>query len=300
LKIDLNLFVVFDAIYCEGNITKAASTLNLSQPAVSHSLRKLRRQFDDPLFVRHGNEMRPTAVARNVIADVRESLHMLKICLVQSKTFEPSTSRKEFSISLHASLEAAYLPPLVKGIGQDAPNINLQTTRRVRGKELEKKLASGDIDLAIDALIPVDKNVMLTQIDSDELVVIARKDHTIIGKELSLKTYLSLKHVLVSSRSKGLGIEDYELGRLGMQREIALRCQHNLSACQVVMESDMILTLPKTAATMYSNMLNITIHPLPVKLPNIDAHLYWHENVDNDPSNRWLREKVISTLLSTL
>ena len=85
MKIDLNLFVVFDAIYCEGNITKAASTLNLSQPAVSHSLRKLRRQFDDPLFVRHGNEMRPTAVARNVIADVRESLHMLKICLVVKK-----------------------------------------------------------------------------------------------------------------------------------------------------------------------------------------------------------------------
>lgn len=298
MKIDLNLFVVFDAIYCEGNITKAASALNLSQPAVSHALSKLRAQFDDPLFVRQGNEMRPTTVARNVIADVRESLHMLKICLVQSKQFDPATSRKEFTISLHGSLEAAYLPPMVKSIGQEAPNINLQTTRRVRRNELENKLASGDIDLAIDALIPVGENVKHTQIDNDELVVIARSDHSSIGKELDLKTYLSLKHVLVSSRSKGPGIEDYELGRLGMQRDIALRCQHNLSACQVIMGNDMILTIPKAAANMYRNMLDITIYPLPVKLPNLDVHLYWHENVDNDPSNVWLRNAIINTLSS--
>ena len=296
MKIDLNLFVVFDAIYCEGNITKAASALNLSQPAVSHALSKLRAQFDDPLFVRQGNEMRPTTVARNVIADVRESLHMLKICLVQSKQFDPTTSRKEFTISLHGSLEAAYLPPMVKSIGQDAPNINLQTTRRVRRNELENKLASGDIDLAIDALIPVGENVKHTQIDNDELVVIARSDHSSIGKKLDLETYLSLRHVLVSSRSKGPGIEDYELGRLGMQRDIALRCQHNLSACQVIMGNDMILTIPKAAANMYKNMIDITIYPLPVKLPNLDVHLYWHENVDNDPSNVWLRNTIINTL----
>lgn len=298
VKIDLNLFVVFDAIYCEGNITKAASALNLSQPAVSHALSKLRTQFDDPLFVRQGNKMRPTTVARNVIADVRESLHMLKICLVQSKLFDPITSRKEFTIAMHGSLEAAYLPSLVKTLEQNAPNINLQTTRRVRRNELENELASGDIDLAIDTLIPVGDNVMHRQIDDDELVVIARSNHSSIGKKLDLQTYLSLKHVLVSSRSKGPGIEDYELGRLGMQRNIALRCQHNLSACQVIVGNDMLLTLPKAAAKMYRNMLDIKIHPLPVKLPNIDVHLYWHENVDNDPSNVWLRNNIIRTLSS--
>ena len=79
MKIDLNLFIVFDAIYCEGNITKAALALNLSQPAVSHSLGKLRNYFDDPLFVRQGNQMRPTAVANNLIADVREALNHLQV-----------------------------------------------------------------------------------------------------------------------------------------------------------------------------------------------------------------------------
>ena len=125
MKIDLNLFVVFEAIYCEGNITKAASALNLSQPAVSHSLSKLRDYFDDPLFVRQGNEMRPTAVANNVVADVREALRQLQVCLAQSKQFEPLTSRKNFTISLHGALEASYLPPLMQRINRDAPLVNI-------------------------------------------------------------------------------------------------------------------------------------------------------------------------------
>ena len=88
MKIDLNLFVVFEAIYCEGNISKAASALNLSQPAVSHSLAKLRDHFDDKLFIRQGNQMRPTALAKNVIGDVREALHQLQTSLYQSQNFE--------------------------------------------------------------------------------------------------------------------------------------------------------------------------------------------------------------------
>ena len=105
MKIDLNLFIVFEAIYCEGNISKAASALNLSQPAVSHSLAKLRAHFDDKLFIRQGNQMKPTALAKNVIGDVREALHQLQGSLYQSQKFEPATSRKYCTISMHTLLE---------------------------------------------------------------------------------------------------------------------------------------------------------------------------------------------------
>ena len=296
MKIDLNLFVVFDAIYCEGNITKAASVLNLSQPAVSHSLGKLRSYFDDPLFVRQGNEMRPTPVAQNVIADVREALHQLRVCLVQSRQFEPMTSRKHFTLSLLGSLEATYLPLLMQSLTSQAPNINLKSSRRVRRSELENKLASGDIDLAIDTLVPVSNNILHTQLEQDQLVVVARKNHPAIAKGLDLKTYLSLEHILVSSRSSGPGLEDFELSRLGLHRKIAIRCQHGLAACRVIISSDKILTLPKTAAKMYSEMLDISIFEMPVDLPSFDVHLYWHANVDKDPANKWLRNKMIMAL----
>ncbi|QIR14610.1 LysR family transcriptional regulator [Shewanella aestuarii] len=299
MKIDLNLFVVFDAIYCEGNITKAASVLNLSQPAVSHSLGKLRAYFDDALFIRQGNEMRPTPVAKNVIADVREALHQLQVCLVQSRQFEPLTSRKNFSMSLHGSLEPYYLPILQESLAKEAPAIHLRSIKRVRRTELENKLASGDIDFAIDALIPVSENILHTQLQRDELVVVSRKNHPEISDQLNLDTYLKLDHVLVSSRSTGPGVEDFELSRIGLHRNISLRCQHALSACRVVMNSNMLLTLHKTAAEMYSSMLDINIYPLPVELPSIDVHLYWHVNVDKEPANKWLRNKMIMAALNT-
>ncbi len=293
MKIDLNLFIVFDAIYCEGNITKAANVLNLSQPAVSHALAKLRNHFDDPLFTRQGNQMRPTAVAKNVIADVREALHQLQVSLVQSRQFDPSTSRKHCKISLHTSLEASYLPKLMKRIMKEAPQLNLNSTR-MRRNELENRLASGDIDLAVDILLPVGEQILHTQIEKDELVVVACKSHYAITKTLSLDTYLDQSHILVSSRTSGPGIEDFELGRLGLQRKVGLRCQHLFSACRVVANSEMLLTLPKSAAKMFSQVLDITLHPLPVNLPSIDVHLYWHRNVDKDPANKWLRNMMIN------
>lgn len=295
MKVDLNLFVVFDAIYCEGNITKAASALNVSQPAVSHSLSKLRDHFDDPLFVRQGNEMRPTAVANNVVADVREALHKLHISLAQSRQFEPFTSRKNFIISLHSALEASYLPSLMGRITEEAPRIKLQSSRRVNRSELENKLASGDIDLAIDTLIPVSENVLHTRIEQNDLVVVARKNHPDIQSTLDIDTYFAQDHVLVSSRSAGPGIEDYELARLGFQRNITLRCQHTFSACKMISESNLLLTVTKTSAKMYSEILDLAIYPLPVELPAIDVHLYWHKNVDVDPANKWLRNKIIHT-----
>ena len=292
MKIDLNLFIVFDAIYSEGNLTKAANVLNLSQPAVSHALSRLRRHFDDQLFARQGNKMAPTAVAKNVISDVREALYQLQVTLVQSRQFDPSIAKKQCTISLHGSLESAYLPYLMGRLASEAPQLNLTSTG-VRRSELETKLASGEIDCAIDILLPVSENVLHVQIEEDPLVVVASSKHSSLGEKLDLATYLSQSHVLASSRALGLGLEDFELGRLGLQRRVSLRCQHFFSACRVVENSEMLLTLPKTAAKMFSQILAIKVYDLPVDLPNVDVHLYWHINVDKDPANKWLRNKVL-------
>jgi len=291
---DLNLFTVFDAIYTQGNITKAARVLNLSQPAVSHALAKLRSHFDDPLFTRQGNQMRPTAVAKNVVGEVRQALHQLQVSLLQSRQFEPKTSEKHCNLALHPSLEALYLPPLMSGLDRVSPNIKL-TSSRIRRKELEDQLACGDIDLAIDVLLPVGDNICHRQVQYDRLVVVAREQHSALvnDKPLDLAAYLKQSHVLVSSRSSGPGIEDFELGRLGLQRRVGLRCQQLFSACQVVASSEMLLTLPETAAAVFARMLGIRVYPLPVELPGIDVHLYWHMNVDKDPANQWLREQLL-------
>tara|TARA_Y100000034_G_scaffold111492_1_gene144622 strand:+ start:485 stop:1387 length:903 start_codon:yes stop_codon:yes gene_type:complete len=294
VKIDLNLFVVFEAIYCEGNISKAASALNLSQPAVSHSLAKLRDHFDDKLFIRQGNQMRPTALAKNVIGDVREALHQLQTSLYQSQNFEPSTSRKVCTLSMHSSLEASYLPHFATQLMTESPHMNF-TSKRVRRSELENKLASGDIDVGIDILLPVSNNVKHQQLTKDKLVIVARKNHPIFTGKLDLQRYLSQTHVVASARTSGPSIEDFELGRLGVQRKVGLRCQHLMSACRVIINNDMLLTLPENSAKMYRALLPIGIAPMPIDLPPLDVHLYWHSNVDKDPANTWLRNKILSS-----
>jgi len=292
VKIDLNLFIVFNTIYSEGNITKAAKVLCLSQPAVSHSLAKLRAHFDDPLFIRHGNTMRPTSFAKNVIVDVREALHQLQLTLVQAKQFDPQTSKKQCAISMHGAIEISYMPRLLARVQKEAPNINLTSTR-VKRSELEHKLASGDVDMAIDILLPVNEDIYHTQIEHDQLVVVANKNHNMVKNELTLEQYLSCEHVLVSSRTAGPSIEDFQLGKLGLQRKVGLRCQHLLSASRIVANNNMLLTLPRNAAKIFSDMLGLTIYPLPVELPGIDVHLYWHVNVDKDAANKWLRNSIL-------
>ena len=291
MKIDLNLFTVFDAIYTEGNLTKAASVLNLTQPAVSHALTKLRHNFDDQLFIRKANKMVPTPIADNMIEDVRNALNQLQVTLQNSRSFLPLTAKKHFKLALHDSLEAYFLPILMNRITHASPNSSLSCSR-VRRNELENKLSSGEIDLAIDILLAVNNNIFHRQLRKDKLVVLASNKHPEIDSQINLDRYLKQKHVLVSSRTSGPGLEDFELSRLGLKRSVGLRCQHFFSACKVIEDSHMLLTLPETVADIFSQELNVNIFSLPIELPLIDVHLYWHKSADKDPANKWLRDEI--------
>jgi DNA-binding transcriptional LysR family regulator len=291
-RVDLNLLVVLDAIYTEGGITKAARKLHLTQPAISHALSRLREMFGDPLFERQGQAMIPTPLARGIIEPVRRSLRNLEITLNQVARFDPSSSRTKFTIGVRDVLEATLLPPLMERIASEAPHIEIAAVRADR-RELESELAMGALDAAIDVLLlPLSEQIRHAPIALDPLVVVARKGHPMVKKGLSIETYLKQDHILASSRRAGPGMEDMELARLGQQRNIRLRCQHYFAACSVVSRTDLILTMPETYARIASQQFGNQVLPFPLPLPAMDAHLYWHANVEDEPANRWLRQKV--------
>ncbi len=292
-RVDLNLFKVFNAIYSEGNLTRASEVLHLTQPAVSHSLAKLRDAFEDPLFQRKGVLMEPTPFARSIINDVRQSLAILQSTFKQPEQFDASKEVRKFTLCLRDILESTSLPPLMRFIEKHAPEVSIISQRLPR-KELESLLSSGKLDFAIDVLLPVGPEIQHELMNRDRLVVVARKGHPFLHAGLDIYTYLSLKHVLVSSRVEGPGIEDFELSRLGMKREIVLRCQHYFAACRVVAETDYLLTMPAAYAQIINKNMHNDIHELPVELPGIDVHLYWHKQVENDPANKWLRNKMLA------
>jgi len=213
-RFDLNLLVVFDAIYREGSATKAAAKLNLTQPAISHALGRLRALLDDPLFERTGRSFAPTAGARSLIDPVRQALRTLDVALTQLGQFEPGKAERRFVIGTRDVLESTVLPALMQRIGASAPYVDVASVRADR-KSLESGLASGLIDVAMDMLLPLSEEIRRRRVEMDRLVVVARRGHSAFVDNLDLSTYLRLDHILVSSRRHGGGLEDLELARLG-------------------------------------------------------------------------------------
>ena len=290
-QVDLNLFVVLEAIYREGNITRAGHQLNLTQPAISHALKRLRDLLQDPLFVRQGAHMVPTPFTRNMIEEVRQALQILETNLSQSRNFIPEHTRRTFQMSLWEYAEALILPSLLQRLTHAAPGMSI-TTSRVKRRDLETELASGSIDLAIDIPMTTSDRIRHKRLLNEPFAVLARQGHPAIKNKLDLDTYVAQRHIQISSRRHGPSLIDIELGRQGLRREIFLRSQHNLTACMVVSQTDMLLTLPERHADLLNKVLVNQVYPFPLPGPRLEAHLYWHESVENDPANRWLREEI--------
>lgn len=294
-RVDLNLFIVFEAIFAEGSVTRASLKLNLTQPAISHALGRLRLMFDDPLFVRQGHLMVSTPLARSIIEPVRHSLRGFEVTLNKLNRFDPASTEKEFSLALRDVLESTVLPPLMMALEREAPHARVAAVQ-VDRRELESELQAGTLDCAIDVLLPLASDIRHTRILADRTLVVARRGHPRLQGGITLDQYLAEEHILASSRRKGPGIEDFELSRLGLQRKIRLRCQHYFAACRVVSQTDLILTMPERYARVANQQFDNQLLPLPLEMPAWDVYLYWHANVEDDPANRWLRERLTAAL----
>lgn len=296
-RFDLNLLRVFAAIYREGSVTRAAAKLNLTQPAISHALARLRALLGDPLFERRGRALVPTVMARSLADPVEEALGALESALGEAGRFEPQEARRRFVVGTRDVLEATILPALMRRIQAAAPSVELASVRADR-RSLESGLASGAIDAALDVLLPLSAAIRHRRVETGRLVVVARRRHKAIGRSLDLRTYLAQEHILVSSRRQGGGIEDLELARLGLERRVRLRCQHYFAACRVAAESDLIVTMPERYARLVNSpAFGTRILPLPIEARGLELYLYWHAGTDKDPAGRWLRAQLLEAFL---
>lgn len=288
-KVDLNLFIVFDAIYTEANLTRAGQIVGITQPAVSNALSRLRETFNDPLFVRTAQGMVPTPMAQNIIGPVRNALQLLRVSVQESRIFNPLQANKTFRISMTDLIEAVILPPLFQRLRRQAPAVQIESFLAKR-RETTKELAAGRIDFAVDAPLNTDPQVRHVKLLEDRYVCAMRKGHPLAKDKLSLDDYLSLTHIHISSRRSGLGLVDLALGKMGIQRKIALRSQHYLMASQVMQQTDMAMTVPESFAHRHGlHAVDLPVNDVPAQ----ETHLYWHESTDQDPANRWMREQLI-------
>ena len=287
-RFDLNLLRVFDAIFAKGGVSAAARHLNLSQPAISHALAKLRDIFDDPLFVRQGNRLVPTLAARAIAGPVREALRGLDAALDAAASFDPAEATREFRIGVRLSGEMPLFSALALRVRNEAPHVALASVT-FRRRDLMMMLANGDLDLALDVARPADDRLCRYHLGTEPIVVAARKGHPRVDGAIDLDTYLALDHIIATSRPYGPGIEDMALDRMGLARRVAVRCQHAITAWQIVAASDMLFSLPRSHADVLNAMGPMQLLDLPVPVDPGGSYLYWHQAAQADPGLAWLR-----------
>ena len=155
---DLNLFVVLNAIYTEGSLTKAAEVVGTTQPAVSNALSRLREKFDDELFIRTGSGMTPTQKTENIILDVQKALALIQKSVNEPNEFDPLTSELTFRISMNDLSEVRILPNILKKLNYEAPHITIESYQYNR-RDFIHALASNALNFVIDPIIPKSKNI---------------------------------------------------------------------------------------------------------------------------------------------
>lgn len=287
-RIDLNLLTTFEAIYSHGGVTAAARHLHLSQSAVSHALGRLRVTFDDDLFVRAGNAIVPTALARSIIDPVRDALQGVEQALVAAARFDPASSTRSFRIGLRQANEARVFAGIVARAVRAAPKVTLASVN-FRRSEVAGALAHGELDLAIDVPSDAVAGLRAIPLQADTMVVAARRGHPRIDGAIDLRSYLAADHVQASPRRSGPGLEDEALAATGRSRRVAIRCQNIWSAWQIVEQSDIILTLLGTHAQALLPLADNQIVPLPFPIASRPLQLLWHPAAERDPGNAWLR-----------
>ncbi len=288
---DLNLFIAFDVIYTERNLTKSGQVLGITQPAVSNALARLRDLFNDELFIRTSRGMIPTPVANQLIGDIRNALSLIQNTISVSEKFDPSTANMTFKISIGDTSEYRLLPLLIKELAKIAPKVKVETYLTAR-KDAPRELASGAIDFSIDPPLQSDQHLKHEKIYQEDYVMIVRKDHPILKKQkITIEDYLDLSHIHISNRKTGMGHVDMTLYKLGLSRDIYLRAQHFLVAPYIVEQSDMAITTTKGFAVDR----NLAWRELPFDIDPLVLHLYWHENNDNESSSKWMRDLMLKT-----
>ena len=298
-RIDLNLLTALHRIHTEGSLTRAAETLNVTQSAVSHMLRRLRDILDDPLFVRQGATLVATPLMKSLAGPLHKVLLELEDVINSASEFDLRTSSRRFTVGMDERLEVFALPPLVASSLGQAPNIELRSVK-FSMENMESGLASGAMDVAISAGAVVSPNLLCEKVVSDTLVVIGRTGHPLLKDgRIGLKAYLAAEHVSVSGSSGFPSEEELVLTRAGLNRRVRVRTQRYIAAVTIVSRSDLLLTMPVLYGRVVNQAARNTIVPLPKQIPTVDYFMHWHVSSATDQGGTWLREAVMRSFSDT-
>jgi DNA-binding transcriptional LysR family regulator len=291
-SLDLNLLTVFEAIYAEGNLGRAAQRLAMSQPAVSNALARLRVVTGDPLFVKSGRGVVPTPCARQLHAPVGNALDLIRSGLAGAREFNPRHSQREFVVATGYGLEVVAGPDFLAWAKASAPGVRISGRLIGHREAVWADLRDGVVDVTVDVVAPKANGFVSQHLIDADVVVVARKGHPRVRNPLTLEGYLAERHVVLRPKSEEEARLEVRRRLVELNRDVALEVSNTLALAVVVSECDLLGVLGRPLAERFAEKLRLRIFPPPLPLPAVGVYLAWHRSRTNDPGHRWLREGI--------
>jgi len=301
-RIDFNLLNYLDVLLRERNVTRAASHLGLSQPAMSNGLRRLRLLFDDPLLIRTSEGMTPTERANELQPVIRDVLSKIDKAVQPQTAFDATTAERVFRIMASDYAESTIFPRILQRLREQAPGISLDimTPSDVSFLDVEQ----GKVDMVINRFDSIPQSFHQMDIWKDNFACLFSTENP-IRDNFNLDTYLQAQHVWVSKTGMGVGVGidpddvrrlgwvDEALNKLGRKRHIAVFTRHYQAAMLMAEQNDLIVTIPARAAKLQVNNPRVIVKEPPFNIPPIDLKMAWSPLLQNNPAHRWMRRLIV-------
>ena len=285
---DFNLLVALDALLQEGSVRAAAERVNLSAPAMSHALGRLRCVTGDPLLVRAGQRLVPTPRAIAMRNQVRQTVESGRAIFEDRPLGELKIASRTLTIRASDSVTSVFGGRLVQRVQTEAPKVQIRFAGR--SEEDVTPLRDGSVDLDIGVLEDMGPEICTERLLQDDFVCVFRSGHRLANKRLTMEAYAAADHVVSSRRGRPLGLVDAALNKSGLNRRVPVIVPDNLAAIALASASDLIATVPKAVAKWGEVTMGITSRSMPFSIPGITMFQSWHPRLSADKVHQWLRQ----------
>lgn len=293
-NLDLNLLVALDVLLEEKNVTRAAQRLNVSQPAMSAALSRLREYFGEPLLVLHGKRMIPTAAALRLQLPLKALLQDVDVMVTQATQFDPATSDRRFQIGSSDYLLAVLFPSLIYQLDRIAPSITMDCVQP--SEQTAQMLEQGSLDLYITPEQNTAPGHPLEFLFEEKSVVVGWAENPMFKHgRISEEDFYKAGHVVVEIGAVArTSFSEVHLRQSEQKRKIDMRVGSFLIAPEMVVNTMRLTVMHERLARMYAKRLDIAIAEMPFEFPVLREMIQYHQSRQNDDGLRWLINQLKS------
>jgi DNA-binding transcriptional LysR family regulator len=294
---ELNFYLLkcLVALVDHSQVSRAAAALSISQPAMSRAMGQLRAITSDPVLVKGGGGLIPSAKALQLRDFAERILQEMDQLVDRAVSFDPQRAQHVFRMVASDFLECLFVDRLVRRFDASYPGIAMSLRHPVNPTQVNQVLEAGEVDFYVGPVPTGLHELRHRPLFSDRVVCVARVGHWAVGRQLSPEEFAELEHVVIVPNATNCFGEavDQVLEARGSQRNRRFVTPNYFTAPHLVGQSDMVALLPLSLATRCRDRFRLSEIALPIDVPEFEVCLFWHDRTHRQAAHTWFREQVM-------